>query len=145
MTLELPEEKITGMQKSLKRIQVKNKCQITEFASFVGHIEAYCPSVNYGWLHLKLLEQERYLTLCKSKGNYDAQMLLKSFLQIEFDWWSKNSRQYAYKNPHYQLETFSVASTTEWGAFCGTKLTSGFWSNSEKKIISITWNYYRVI
>ncbi|CAG5109271.1 Protein of unknown function [Cotesia congregata] len=64
MTVELTQEKRFNIELILTFKNLTH-CSIREFSQLVGNITAACPSINYGWLHSKKFEQQRYLELLK--------------------------------------------------------------------------------
>ncbi|XP_043499927.1 uncharacterized protein LOC122522709 [Polistes fuscatus] len=91
-----------------------------EFSQLVGNITAACPAINYGWLHSKKFERQRYLELLKANDNYDCVMKISSSLTPEFNWWLNNI--FISNNPirssKFSTTIFSDASSTGWGATC---------------------------
>lgn len=65
----------------------KSKCSIKDFASLIGSLISVCPAVQYGLLHTKLFEREKFLALRKNNDNYSSFMSLPNHLKKDFDWW----------------------------------------------------------
>lgn len=133
MTIELPEAKGRQILDLLVKIRSAKSCSIREFASLVGCIVAACPAIEYGWMYTKSLKRVKYLNLLRNNSNYSAPMKVPNSLHPELDWWQENIltshnmiRQY-----NFQLEIFSDASRTGWGAACNGEITFGFWSQDE--------------
>ncbi|XP_043486358.1 uncharacterized protein LOC122513898 [Polistes fuscatus] len=105
-----------------------------EFSQLVGNITAACPAINYGWLHSKKFERQRYLELLKANDNYDCVMKISSSLTPEFNWWLNNI--FISNNPirssKFSTTIFSDASSTGWGATCDGQVVFGHWNNDEK-------------
>lgn len=108
-------------------------CSIREFASFVGNIMAACLAVQYGWVYSKSLERQKYSALLENSGNYDAKMVVTASLETDFDWWQNNilTAVNPIRQQQYELEIFTDASLTGWGAACNGKLTNGAWFAEE--------------
>ncbi|XP_043494107.1 uncharacterized protein LOC122519008 [Polistes fuscatus] len=100
----------------------------------LGNITAACPAINYGWLHSKKFERQRYLELLKANDNYDCVMKISSSLTPEFNWWLNNI--FISNNPirssKFSITIFSDASSTGWGATCDGLVVFGHWNNDEK-------------
>lgn len=60
MNLELPEDKREKIYTITENISRKSEISIREFAKFTGTLTAACPAVQYGWLHTKCFEREKY-------------------------------------------------------------------------------------
>lgn len=134
MTLELPDRKKEKILSKVKEFKNKNTCCIRELAQQVGTLTSSCPAVEYGWLHMKAFERCRYLALLASCGNYDSKMIIRNYLKLEFEWWINTIPKVVnpIRSGNYELEIFSDASLTGWGAYCGSELTFGHWTEWEK-------------
>lgn len=134
MTLQLPYSKREKLSQFVDTIIKTKRMCIREFSRFVGSITAACPAIDYGWLHTKSLERAKYLALLKNNDNYDAYLNLPDNLQEDLHWW-KNNLLVAVnpiRQQNFNLEIYTDASTSGWGAACGSETTGGFWSSSER-------------
>ena len=136
MLLQLPEEKRFKLISLVDRFSKLNKCKIREFAHFIGCLVAACPALQYSWLYTKNFEREKFLALLFHDNNYDSKMILKSYLQEDFQWWKTNILKgiQPILDSEFQLEIFSDASLTGWGAVCDGEKVSGFWKGCEYKL-----------
>lgn len=133
LTISLPTEKINNITSILQQIKTKSLISIKEFSRVIGILVAACPAVQYGWLHIKQLERGKYLSLKKYHGNYNAKMLITVAVRSEFLWWESNigsSLNYL-GSRSFDLEIYSDASKTGWGAVCEGSTTRGFWGEKE--------------
>nr|CAH7712892.1 unnamed protein product [Callosobruchus chinensis] len=71
MTLFIPEKKKRDTKDSLKKFKNKNKGSILFFSKLIGKLVAAGPTLNYGWVHIKNFEREKYLALKKFNNNYN--------------------------------------------------------------------------
>lgn len=112
----------------------KRKCKIREFAQMVGSIVSYCPAIKYGYVHTKSLEREKFLALKRNNKNYDAVVTLSDKIKTDLLWWKRNiQRSYSLIEAlKFQLEIFSDASLTGWGAACGNETARGTWNTLER-------------
>ncbi|XP_018404624.1 PREDICTED: uncharacterized protein LOC108781208 [Cyphomyrmex costatus] len=96
-----------------------------------------CPAVQYGLLHTKILEREKFLALLAANENFEARMSLPASIREDLLWWKNVFTDYAQHNKIrsglFIREIFSAASLTGWGAVCGKSRTHGFWSPEEKQ------------
>nr|CAI5823021.1 unnamed protein product [Callosobruchus analis] len=53
---------------------VKKRVKVREFSKLTGNLVSICCATEYGWLYLKSLEREKYLSLKRSSGNYNRKM-----------------------------------------------------------------------
>lgn len=110
-------------------------CKIRKFAEFIGILVAACPAIRYGTLYTKAFEREKYLALERSNGNYDIDMRISKKINFDLEWWIQNimTCDNLIREERYEMEIFSDASLTGWGAACRGERTHGFWNSQEKK------------
>lgn len=134
MCLELPPEKKQKIFDLVRHNMTKTRISIRDFSHVIGTLIAACPAVAYGWAHTKSFERAKFLALNCNDGNYDKIMNIPQHLSYDFQWWESNIWQS--RNPirlfDYKIEIFTDASTTGWGAACGTEKTGGFWTADEQ-------------
>ena len=103
-------------------------CTIRQFAKFIGNLNAACPSVPYGNLYCKKFERAKFLALLFDDGDYDKLMRLETYLHDDLFWWQRNiiraKKSFEIKN--FDMEIFSDASLTGWGAASGNENYGGF-------------------
>ncbi|XP_031344364.1 uncharacterized protein LOC116171583 isoform X1 [Photinus pyralis] len=135
MSLSLPSDKRLKLIKLANQFITVQECKIREFSKFIGSLVSAAPAIKYGFLYTKLFEQKKYRALRHSGGNYEAKMTLDSFLHSDISWWI--SKLAVSCNPirsdTFDIELFTDASKTGWGAYCNGNTSFGFWSNSEKE------------
>ena len=131
--VELPTDKRCKILNVVNEYLSKSECKIRDFAQCIGILGSACPAVKYGWLYTKAIERDKFLAFQKT-GSYDRNMRISSDAKLELDWWKRNimSINNPSRNYIYQLEIFSDASLTGWGACCADKRTHGWWSLEEK-------------
>lgn len=79
-TIVLTDEKRSNIYDLILNFRNLSHCTIREFPQLVGNITAACPTVNYGWVHSKAFEQQRYLAFNHSNNDYDQNMPVSSDL-----------------------------------------------------------------
>lgn len=129
-----PQKKRDKIKKELENFRTIEKCKIRDFAKFIGLLISICPGIEYGWLHTKILERLKFISLGDSH-NYEKVMKINhNVIKDDLDWWYKNISisSCPIRSPNYRLEIFSDASLTGWGASCLNKKANGFWTNEEK-------------
>lgn len=131
--LSLPQEKRTRIRTELVNIKNMKRCKIRKFAQLIGLLISACPAIEYGWLHTKDFERCKYLNL-GNDGDYEKYMTLPQHLLPDINWWlgTIDHSVHRIRNDNYELEIFSDASTTGWGAACNGETANGRWSDCEK-------------
>lgn len=133
LTLSLPSEKRSKIAQMVQTFLKLPSCSIREYAQLIGILISACPAVKYGWLYTKILERQKYLALLKH-NNYETKINLPNIILEDLYWWSENidtTRNYL-RQPHFELEIYSDASRTGWGAVCANSNIFGKWKDSEK-------------
>jgi len=137
----IPSDKKKNLLRMTKDMLARDNCQIRHFAAFIGSLISVCPAVQYGLLHTKILEKEKFLALATSGNNFDARMLLPPSCKKDLLWWeaifSDESQCNHIRSGSFDLKIFSDASLTGWEATCKEKRTHGF-SPMTNNITSIT-------
>ncbi|XP_068990421.1 uncharacterized protein [Neodiprion pinetum] len=136
MLVELPREKRNSLIAQVGSLRNKKTCKIRKFAQIIGTLVASCPGVDYGMLHCKLLEKAKLEALEHSRMNYDARMDIPGYIADDLKWWHNKLPTAVRKirNFQFQMEIFSDASLSGWGAFCGGEGAHGIWSQAEKAL-----------
>lgn len=132
--VKLPQEKRDRIKKEILIIKDTKSSKIRAFAKFIGLLISVCPAIDYGWVHTKIFEREKFVNLRK-QGDYENQMILnKELLNEDLDWWFHNVDQSVspIRNNKYEYEYFSDASKTGWGASFNNEKINGFWTEQEK-------------
>lgn len=135
MSINLTEEKREKILKLTLKFKSKESCQIREFAQFIGILVSSCPAVKYGFLYTKSLERQTFLALRRSNENYEAKMFCGSELHEDLVWWMDNIKITfnPIRDDFYDLEIFSDASLSGWGATADGTQTHGWWNSKEKE------------
>lgn len=134
MSISLPMEKCGKVLRLVQKFSVLKKCKIREFSKFIGTLVSAAPAIKYGFLYTKLFEHEKYIALQKSNGNYNSNMFISPTLSYDFSWWTKHLMisTNAIRYDTFQIEIFTDASKSGWGAHSSNRTTFGFWSENEQ-------------
>ncbi|KAL7286935.1 hypothetical protein TKK_0018878 [Trichogramma kaykai] len=134
MLVRLPTEKI----EKVKRItNIKQKTvKIRDFARILGFLVSCCPAVKYGYCYTKNCERENFLALRFNDSDYNKFMTLPASINEDLRWWNTVNlhKGYPIKNAVYELEIYSDASLTGWGAVCNGEKAHGHWSTLEREL-----------
>lgn len=135
MSLSLPCQKVNNLKKTLQSFINRNDCKIREFAQLLGLLNSTCPAIKYGPLYTKLLEREKFLALRSNNDNYDATMKIPQKLNAEFNWWLSQlgTTNNPIRQQDYEMELFTDASRSGWGAVSNQDKVSGIWTLEEQK------------
>lgn len=136
MTIRLPDDKVKKVEDLLLNFIKKTKCKIRSFSQLIGTLISCCPCLKYGYAHTKSLEREKFFALKNSNDCYDNIMNISKILIPDLLWWKDNIRKAknSIRPRKYNLEIFTDASRTGWGASCGNLRTHGFWSDYERSL-----------
>jgi len=64
----------------------KKRCKVRELANYIGSLTSVCPAVQYGILHTKILEREKFLALTSSNSDFEAQIHLSPLIREDLLW-----------------------------------------------------------
>lgn len=133
MTIELPPEKREKILKAISEILTRKSVKILTFAKFLGLLTSACPAVKYGWLYTKLLERAKYLALQSNHEDYNSKMFISRELIDDINWWKLKipTAKNAIKKDTFDLEIFTDASLSGWGAFCQGHSAHGWWKSPD--------------
>ncbi|XP_046737105.1 uncharacterized protein LOC124405884 [Diprion similis] len=134
MSISLTAEKRTKILNLAVSFKNRNSCRIRELAQFIGILIPACPAVEYGFLYTKILERQKFLALDKFYSNYEAKMTLAPLLAADLNWWINNinSTSSTIRDDYYEMEIYSDASRSDWGAAWEKKKTRGWWNSVEQ-------------
>lgn len=136
MCVELTPDKKQRVLSMMQEFSVKKSCTIREFARFVGVLVACCPGLEYAQMHIKLFDIAKNRALIVRQGNFDKKLTLSQEFSSDFNWWISSLPKAARKirDLVFDLEIYSDASTSGWGAVCNGSATHGFWNDAEKRL-----------
>lgn len=107
------------------------------FSKFSRIFNDGCPAVQYGILYTKSLERAKFLALLKSDKEFEARMDPPPQLERIFyggrEFFSDKTQQNLIRSGRFEIEIFSDASLSGWGASCNKIWTHGFWLVAEKQ------------
>lgn len=133
MSIALPEDKRINIARLLQKFQSLPSCTIRDFAHLIGTLTSACPAIKYGWAYTKLLERQKFLALQKY-GSYEKKFRPAKEILPDLVWWLKNIN--TAKNSigplSFDLEIFTDASLSGWGAYCNQNRVNGSWKDCEK-------------
>lgn len=138
MTISISVEKRQSCLNLINTLLSKNNLKVRFLAQVIGTLISVCAAIKYGILYTKSLERCKFLTLKRNNNNYEKSTILTNECKEDLRWWSKNimTSVTPIRKNNYKTEIFSDASTTGWGASCGSETSSGLWTEDEAKLHS---------
>lgn len=134
LTLSLPDDKREKIFSLVQKFLKLPTCSIREFSQLIGVLVAACPAVKYGWVYTKLLERQKYLML-QQYQTYDKKVKVPEIVSADLKWWAENIFNVTnhMRNPVFQLEIYSDACRSGWGAVCEDGKIHGSWKSTEQE------------
>ncbi|XP_051169295.1 uncharacterized protein LOC127286759 [Leptopilina boulardi] len=134
MIIELPLEKRVKIRELLDKTLIKGMLSFHNLEKFIGVLVAACPAVAYGWLYYKELEILKQNELKIPNFNPNKKVVLSEEAMKDLKWWRSqiDTAKNKIRTSSFDLEIFSDASSTGWGATCGELRANGFWNEQER-------------
>lgn len=133
MTMSLPTEKRNDIVLLTQQFSTLPKRPLRDYARLIGVLVAACLAVKHGWLYTKQLEREKFKAL-QQNVTYNTKVRFSNDILADLDWWANISQRMC--SPigplKFDLEVFTDASLTGWGAFANNKRVNGAWKDSEQ-------------
>lgn len=134
MKLQLPDCKVLKLISFIQKFLRKKHCLIRQFSQLIGYIISVCPAVKYSWAYTKNLERAKFRALVANANNYDALMNIPDYIRPDLNWWISTLKMNVGNDlslDRFDLEIFSDASLTGWGAHCNDENAFGWWTEQE--------------
>ena len=133
MTVTPTEAKIQKIKSSCDTLLKTPMPTIKQVAEVIGILVSNFPGAQYGPLHYRNVERDKYLALVFNKGNYEGKLRLCPMALQEIRWWLNNAitlhRDIQHPRPSVTIQ--SDASKLGWGAVFGAQKTGGRWTPAE--------------
>ena len=133
MTVTPTEAKIQKIKSSCDTLLKTPMPTIKQVAEAIGILVSNFPGAQYGPLHYRNVERDKYLALVFNKGNYEGKIQLSPMALQEIRWWLNNAitlhRDIQHPRPSVTIQ--SDASKLGWGAVFGAQKTGGRWTPLE--------------
>lgn len=131
-TISLPIEKCNKIIMLTEKFSRMRKCTVRDFAQLIGVLVAACPAAKYGWLYTKILERQKFLAL-QECPNFDGSFKLNPVILEDLNWWKRNVTRASnsLKPANFDIEIYTDASRTGWGAACNNERAHGAWKRRE--------------
>ncbi|XP_063975951.1 uncharacterized protein LOC135161901 [Diachasmimorpha longicaudata] len=89
-SLELPNKRKVQIKEMIKIFKKGGKYNIRQFATLLGVLIAVCPAMEYGSIHCKSLERQKFLPLKFNGGKYEGKILINDIMFEDLEWSQKN-------------------------------------------------------
>ena len=150
MTVTPTEDKAQRIRSVCATLLQTQMPTIRQVAEVIGILVSNFPGAQYGPLHYRHLERDKYLALIANKGDFAGKMQISPPALTEIQWWHNNAdtlkRDIHQDHPSVTIQ--SDASTLGWGAVYGTQKTGGemdpFGTGISHKHIGITRSIFCV-
>ena len=133
MTVTPTEDKVGKILSNCNLLLQNDNPTIRQVAEVIGILVSNFPGAQYGPLHYRHLERDKYSALVAKKGDYSSAMHLSQPALTEIQWWINNAtrlrRNICHGNPNVIIQ--SNASKLGWGAVYGKRKSGGRWTPSE--------------
>ena len=136
MTLELPQEKRVKIKEMLDVLLNMERINVKVLAKCISVLVAACPAVAYGWLYYKHLESIKRNALKTDSRNMNKWTTLSLEAKEELHWWQSQilTIKNKIRSSNFDMEIFSDASKTGWGAIYGNKEANCLWNREEREM-----------
>ena len=135
MTVTPTEDKAQRIRSVCATLLQTQMPTIRQVAEVIGILVSNFPGAQYGPLHYRHLERDKYLALIANKGDFAGKMQISPPALTEIQWWHNNAdtlkRDIHQDHPSVTIQ--SDASTLGWGAVYGTQKTGGRWTPLEQE------------
>lgn len=89
LNVSLPTEQANNIINLIAALLRRNRCSILALAQLIGKLVSFCPTVEYGWTHLKMLERIKYSALRRSEQSFNASVIISNEIRMEMHWWHR--------------------------------------------------------
>lgn len=133
MTVSLTSAKRLKLKELSSKILQNRKIRILQLAEYIGFLISCIPAVPYGLLYTKYLERLKVKSLAQANNDYRSYILITNREIKEIQWWQNLgfSTEKAITQDKYNLEIYTDACLTGWGAHCNSEKINGQFVNEE--------------
>lgn len=138
MIVSLTDDKKEKLRGLTAEILNRKFTKIREVAGLIGLMIAYTPGVEYGGAHCKALERNKIKALKRAKGDFGDMMWLSQDARDDIMWWISNmNNPRIIRRAQPDVELFTDASESGWGAHTQEHQTGGRWLQVETDHINV--------
>ena len=134
MSLSLPDLKVSYIT-TLCQVLFKPKVSLREIFSLLGNLSWAIPSIPFAQMHYRDIQNCHIRQLHWANKNFQKEIVLSEDARKDLSWWILNLKSVNGKcffSDAPELEIYSDASLSGWGAFCDGVRTGGPWTKADK-------------
>ena len=135
MSLSLPELKVSHITTLCQEVLSKPKVSLREISSLLGNLSWAIPSIPFAQMHYRDIQNCHIRQLHWANKNFQKEIVLSEDARKDLSWWILNLKSVNGKcffSDAPELEIYSDASLSGWGAFCDGVRTGGPWTKADK-------------
>ena len=134
LSFSLPAEKVTAVMNICTTALAADRVSLRELASILGNFTWAIPTVPYAQAHYRNMQRFYISEARRAGGNLDVVRQLPMAARLDLQWWvdnllKVNGRLFFPKVA--DVEIYSDASLSGWGASCNEVTTRGLWTSSD--------------
>ena len=134
LSFSLPAEKVTTVMNICTTALAADRVSLRELASILGNFTWAIPTVPYAQAHYRRMQRFYISEARRAGGNLDVVRQLPRAARLDLQWWvdnllKVNGRLFFPKVA--DIEIYSDASLSGWGASCNEVTTRGPWTSSD--------------
>ena len=138
MTVKLTGEKKDKLVALIDKILAKNQVVIRSVASAIGKIVSSLPASLPGGIYYRSIEKDKNRALKRSRGNYEAKMVLSEDSRRELMWWKEHAHS-TFAPIHWPPITKEISTDASgkngWGAsVAGYVPIGGVWTDEQESL-----------
>lgn len=134
MSFALPPVKVLEVRKMCEKAITAGQVSLGGVASILGKFTWAIPTIPFAQSHYRNMQRFYIAESQKMKGNLNVKCALSSGSKIALEWWVENlekpnGKEFFPKIP--DMEIYSDASLSGWGAICNGVITRGPWTTKQ--------------
>nr|CAI5853338.1 unnamed protein product [Callosobruchus analis] len=128
MIMSITDKRKSKVKRLMSDIYSKTKIKIRRFSKIIGYLVSICPAMTYGWLYTKKDGTSKILGIEAQQGELQYRNKNNFSVEEDFLWWLNNADKAgkSFKLVNYNMQIFTDASKSGWGAVCDSKAANGF-------------------
>ena len=134
MSFALPPVKVLEVRKMCEKAITAGQVSLRDVASILGNFTWAIPTIPFAQSHYRSMQRFYIAESQKAKGNLNVKCALSAGSKLDLEWWVENleranGKEFFPKIP--DMEIYSDASLSGWGAICNGVTTRGPWTTEQ--------------
>jgi hypothetical protein len=131
LSFALPASKVQDVKRMCEKALSSGQVILRDVASILGNFTWAIPTIPFAQSHYRSMQRFYIVESQKALGNLNVRCCLSPESRLDLEWWvanleKVNGKEFFPKIP--DLEIYSDASMTGWGAICNGVTTRGPWT-----------------